>query len=289
MTMPMAPDLIFNSHAQLGEGALWDSRLQVLYWVDILGKKFWRSDPAAGRHEDFAIGQFVGTIVPRQRGGVLLAQHGGFAAYDFTTQKLTEICDPENNQPALRFNDGKCDPAGRFWAGTMPVAGPAPIGSLYCLYPDLHVERKVTEVSCSNGIVWSLDHQTMYYIDTGLGRVDAFDFDLDTGNIGQRRVAFTIPKEMGYPDGSTLDADGMLWVAHWGGARVTRWNPLTGQCLATVHFPTPQITSCAFGGPRLDQLYVTSAQIGQETDPLAGGLFCVDVGVQGIPASEFTG
>ncbi|MCG3148077.1 MAG: 6-deoxy-6-sulfogluconolactonase [Verrucomicrobiae bacterium] len=281
------PELIFNPKSQLGEGAIWHARQHVLYWVDILGKKFWQSNPATGHHEDFEIGQFVGTIVPRHHGGVMLALHHGFAVYYPHTLKLTLLCDPENNQPALRFNDGKCDPAGRFWAGTMPVAGSEPLGNLYCLFPDHRVERKLTGIGCSNGIVWSLDHKTMYFIDTRLQRVDAFDYDLATAHIGNRRVAFAVPKELGYPDGSTLDADGMLWIAHWGGACVTRWNPATGQHLATVKFPTPQITSCAFGGPKLDQLYVTSARIGQETDPLAGALFCVDVGVKGIPANEF--
>ncbi|MEI6083814.1 MAG: SMP-30/gluconolactonase/LRE family protein [Verrucomicrobiota bacterium] len=283
----LQPDLIADAKARLGEGAIWHARQRVLYWVDILGKKFWRYNPATGHHEDFEVGQFVGTIVPRRHGGVLLGLHHGLAAFYPEALKLTMICDPEDNKPELRFNDGKCDPAGRFWAGTMTVDGVAPIGSLYCLYPDLHVERKVTEVGCSNGIVWSLDHKTMYYIDTVLQRVDAFDFDLATGHISNRRVAITVPKEFGYPDGSTLDADGMLWIAHWGGACVTRWNPVTGAHLATVKFPTTQITSCAFGGPQLDQLYVTSARVGRDTDPLAGALFCVDVGVKGIPAYEF--
>jgi len=281
------PDIIFNPKAQLGEGAIWHHRHHMLYWVDILGKKFWQFNPTTGQHDDFETGQLTGTIVPRRHGGVMLALHHGFAVYYPAALKLTMICDPENNQPELRFNDGKCDPAGRFWAGTMPIASRDPIGSLYCLYPDLHVERKVTEVSCSNGIAWSLDHKTMYYIDTPLCRVDAFDFDVATGHIENRRVAFEIPQAMGHPDGSTLDADGMLWIAHWGGSCVARWNPQTGEHLATVELPTPQITSCAFGGPRLDQLYITSARVGRDSDPYAGGLFCVDVGVKGIPACEF--
>lgn len=288
MSQP-TPDLIFDAKAQLGEGALWDSKANVLLWIDILGKKVWRTDPSANQHTPSDIGQFVGTIVPRRDGGVMLALHHGLGHYDFATQKLNLICDPENNQPALRFNDGKCDPAGRFWAGTMLVEGGAPLGSLFCLYPDLHVERKVTEVGCSNGIVWSLDHKTMYYIDTVLKRVDAFDYDNDTGFISRRRVTFNIPKELGSPDGSTLDADGMLWVAHWGGSCVTRWNPLAGKLLTKINLPVSQVTSCAFGGPKLDRLYITSARIGRDKEPLAGGLFCVDPGVRGIPACEFIG
>lgn len=282
------PTLVFDAKAQLGEGALWDSRTQRLLWVDILGQRFWRHDPVTGQNESFETGQLTGTIVLRRNGGVLLALHRGIGTYDLTTRKLTMLCDPEN-KPEVRFNDGKCDPAGRFWAGTMPVEGTAPVGSLFCLYPDGRVERTVTGIGCSNGIVWSLDATTMYYIDTALQRVDAFDFDNATGRISNRRVAFSIPKELGYPDGSTLDAEGMLWIAHWGGACVTRWDPRTGKHLATIQLPVSQVTSVAFGGPRLDQLYITTARVGRDTEPQAGGLFCVETGIQGIPACEFNG
>jgi len=284
------PDLIFDAKATLGEGAIWDSRQQMLYWVDVLGKRFWRFDPATGQHEVFAVGQFVSTIVPRRSGGVILGLHHGLATYDLDTRKLTLICDPENGDPDLRFNDGKCDPAGRFWAGTIPLTKRGPFASLFCLFPDLHCERKLTGVGNSNGIAWSLDAKTMYYTDTACGTVDAFDYNLETSMIDNRRVAITIPAETGRPDGSTLDAEGMLWVAHWAGGRVTRWNPITGKLLATVNLPTPQVSSCAFGGPKLDRLFITTAQRGLETtDSLAGGLFCTDVGVRGLPAFEFAG
>ena len=286
----MIPDLIFDAQAMLGEGAIWHAQERVLYWVDILGQRFWRFDPVTGKQAPFEVGQFVGTIVPRRQGGVLLAVHHGLAAYDLATQQLTMLCDPEGGNPELRFNDGKCDPAGRFWAGTIPLTARGPFASLFCLFPDLHCERKLTGVGNSNGIVWSRDAQTMYYTDTARGTVDAFDYNVATGAIANRRVAITIPPGVGHPDGSTLDADGMLWVAHWGGARVTRWNPRTVQLLATVPVPAQQVTSCAFGGPKLDRLYITTARRGVEaTDPLAGGLFCVDVGVKGLEALEFAG
>ena len=286
----MQPELVFDAKAMLGEGAIWHAQKQVLYWVDILGHRFWRFDPATGKQEAFEVGQFVGTIVPRRKGGVLLALHHGLAAYDLDAKKLTMLCDPEAGNPEVRFNDGKCDPAGRFWAGTMPLEKRGPFGNLFCLFPDLHCDRMLTDVWCSNGIVWSLDAKTMYYIDTPRGTVDAFDYNLETGAISNRRVAITIPADTGHPDGSTLDADGMLWVAHWGGARVTRWNPRTGKLLATVNVPAKQVTSCVFGGPKLDRLYITTARRGVEmTDPLAGGLFCVDVGVKGLEAFEFAG
>ena len=282
-------DLILDARATWGEGAIWLAREQVLFWIDILGKRFWRFDPATGTQEAFEVGQFVGTLVPRRSGGVLLAVQQGLAAYDLDTRKLTLLCDPEGGKPELRFNDGKCDPAGRFWAGTMPVAGRAPVGSLFCLFPDLRCTRMLTGVSCSNGIVWSLDRRTMYYIDTPRCTVDAFDYDLETGAIANRRVAIAIPPVPGHPDGSTLDAEGMLWVAHCGGGCVTRWDPRTGQQLATVTVPTPLVTSCAFGGPRLDRLYITTARRDATATTLAGGLFCAEVGVKGLEAFEFAG
>jgi sugar lactone lactonase YvrE len=287
-------DLIFEAKAELGEGAIWHAQQQVLYWVDILGKRFWRYDPATGAHDSFDIGQYVGTVVPRKKGGVVLALHRGIATYDLKTKKLGMVVDVEDNKPMLRFNDGKCDPSGRFWAGTMMVQGSAPMGTLFCLRLDWRAEKKLTGVGCSNGIVWSLDQKTMYFIDTALWSVDAFTYDAATANICNRRVAIKIPKDFGYPDGSTLDAEGMLWVAHFGGARVTRWNPVTGQLLETVPLPTSNITSCAFGGPQLDRLYVTSARVAlspekQAAEPHAGGLFCLDVGVKGIEAFEFLG
>jgi len=286
----MIPRLIFDAQAALGEGAIWHAREQLLYWVDILGKKFWRTDPATDQHEAFDVGQMVGTIVPRRPGGMLLALHHGLATYDCSTKQLRMICDPEDGQPALRFNDGKCDPAGRFWAGTMPVEGSARVGSLFCLHPDGRCDRMLTGVGCSNGIVWSRDARTMYYIDTVRQTVDAFDFDLTTGQIANRRVAITVPSTMGYPDGATLDSEGMLWIAHWGGSCVTRWNPHTNDLLATIKLPTSNITSCAFGGPNLDRLYITSAGNDlKQSEPLAGAVFCVDTGVTGIPAWEFAG
>ena len=137
----MKADLIFDAKATLGEGAIWHSQKQVLFWVDILGKRFWRFDPATGQQEPFEVGQFVGTIVPRRKGGVLLGLHRGLASYNLAAKQLTMLCDPEGAKPEVRFNDGKCDPAGRFWAGTMPTEGRGPIGSLFCLFTDLRCDR----------------------------------------------------------------------------------------------------------------------------------------------------
>jgi sugar lactone lactonase YvrE len=204
------------------------------------------------------------------------------------------VTDPEQDLPGNRFNDGKCDPAGRFWAGTLALDGTPKVASLYRIDADLSVHKMLGEVSCSNGIVWTLDGQTMYYIDTFLRRVDAFDYEYQTGEISGRRVAFEIPSEMGFPDGSTLDSEGMLWVALWQGGAVSRWNPETGELLQVVKVPAPNVTSCAFGGPNLDRLYITTARNGMSDQalaehPLAGGVFFADVSATGLPAFAFAG
>ena len=224
----------------------------------------------------------------------MLALHHGFAHLDLETEELTFISDPEPDKPENRFNDGKCDPAGRFWAGTLALDEKPRAASLYCMDTDLSVRRVLGNVGNSNGIVWSLDNTTMYYIDTPTREIAAFDYDLETGAISNRRVAVTVPQEYGYPDGMTIDEEGMVWVALWGEGCVCRWDPRTGELLHSLRLPVRQVTSCAFGGEKLDELYITSACIGPEgkalaAQPLAGGLFRVHPGVKGIEAFEFNG
>jgi sugar lactone lactonase YvrE len=264
-----------------------------LLWVDILGQRCWRSDPSAGRHEAVEVGQMVGTIVPRRAGGVMLAVHRGLARFDFETRQLTVVADPEND-PRLRFNDGKCDPAGRFWAGTMPLEPTAPLGSLFCLHPDGRCERKLTGVRVSNGLAWSWDRRTMYFIDTPTQQVVAYDYDEASGTIARPRPVVTIDAAEGHPDGMTIDADGHLWIALWDGGAVVCHDPRTGRRLARVAVPAQRTTSCAFGGPRLDQLFITTARAGLTASqlaqqPLAGGLFCAVPGAIGVTAHEFAG
>jgi sugar lactone lactonase YvrE len=292
--MAQSAELVLDAQAELGEGAIWDADRRVLYWVDILGCQVHVYDPASDQDRAIDVRQYVGTVVRRRSGGLMLALHHGFANLDLETGRVEVVADPEQHLPGNRFNDGKCDPAGRFWAGTLALDGAPEVASLYRLDADLSVHKMLDGVTCSNGIVWTLDNTTMYYIDTALRRVDAFDYDLETGAISGRRTAFEVPPEMGFPDGSTLDGEGMLWVALWQGGAVARWNPATGQLLQTLAVPAPNVTSCAFGGPNLDRLYITTARNGLSKEalqqyPLGGGLFCADVEVRGLPACEFAG
>ncbi len=287
-------ELVLDARAEVGESPIWHAQRQVLYWVDILKCQVHIYNPATKRDRAIHVGQFVGTVVPRKAGGVMVALQRGFARLDLNTEMLDFIADPEADKPGNRFNDGKCDPAGRFWAGTMPIEGAEPTGSLYCLHANLTVKKMLSPVTCSNGIAWSLDKKTMYYIDTPRMTVDAFDYDLATGKIANRRTAITIPPGIGSPDGCTLDAEGMLWIAHWGGSRVTRWNPASGQLLDTVPVPATNVTACAFGGPNLDRLYITTARVGLDSaalrqNPREGGLFVAQPGVTGLEACEFAG
>jgi sugar lactone lactonase YvrE len=290
----MHSELVLDVQATLGEGAIWHTRERRLYWVDIELGRLHCYDPADGTDRVFELGQMVGTVVPRSRGGVMVALQDGFAAFDPQTGALTFWGDPEEHLPRNRFNDGKCDPAGRFWAGTISLDRERGAASLYCLEPDGRVRTMWQGVTNSNGIAWSLDPVTMYYIDTPTQQVTAFDYDLASGHIANPRAVITIPADAGKPDGMTVDAEGMLWIALWEGSCVGRWNPRTGARLETILVPARRVTSCAFGGPQLDELYITTARIGlTEADlvrqPHAGGLFRARPGIAGVTAFEFRG
>ena len=289
--------LVLDAKAELGEGALWDPATQRLLWIDIVRGEVHRFDPLTHRDQMINVGQMVGTVVTRAGGGLMVAVQEGFASLDADGSDLKLIASPEAHLPGNRFNDGKCDPAGRFWAGTMALTGDPwkdAVGSLYSLDADGQITARLSDVNISNGIVWSADAQTMYYVDTVLPRVDAFDYDNATGAISNRRTVVHIPEGMGFPDGMTIDADDNLWIAMWGGWKVLGYNPRTGQPVGVVHVPAAQVTSCAFGGPNLDELYITSAWIGlndeaKSLQPLAGGIFMARPGARGVPAVPYAG
>lgn len=294
--MTAEPELALDAKASLGEGAIWNHILQRLHWIDINGRRVFTYDPVTGENRGRDVGQMVGTVVPRTRGGLMLALQEGFARLDLDTGRVEVLPrPPEHDATVMRFNDGKCDPSGRFWAGSMAVVKtPQPQGKLYRLDPDGSIRVILRNVGTSNGIAWSLDRRTMYFIDTRLVRVDAFDYDDATGAIANRRTVITVPPGVGRPDGSTLDAGGMLWVAMFDGWGVTRWNPRTGELLQTIRLPVARVTSCAFGDADLGTLYVTSARDGLTDEqvaaqPLAGGLFKVRPGVRGISAFAYAG
>lgn len=264
--------------SQLGEGPVWDTQAQALCWVDITRGIIHEYQTGSGRHRALEMHEMVGAVALFPNGDFMAALQGGLARVARESGTRTPICHPEAAHPGNRYNDGKCDPQGRFWVGSMARDERPGAGSLYLLKPDRTAERVVEEVGISNGLAWSPDHNTLYYIDSPTGQVQAFDFEPGTGRLSNRRVAFSIPDSEGVPDGMTIDREGMLWIAHWDGWQVARWNPDTGKKLLGLKLPAARITSCTFGGEGLGDLFVTSARIGltekeRESQPLAGAVF----------------
>jgi sugar lactone lactonase YvrE len=278
-----------RAHAGLGEGAVWDAASRRLIWVDISGRSIHYHDPVTRRDASIALDQPPGVAIPRHEGGLVIALGRGFA---FLTEdcRLEQIASVPDSGIPVRMNDGNCDSAGRFWAGTMGIGGELGAGSLYRLDPDRTVTRVLTDVTISNGIDWSPDDRLMYYVDTAERRVDVFDFDPATGAIEGRRT-FVAIEDAVLPDGLTVDAKGGVWVACWGGAAIRRFTP-DGLLDCIVSVPTRNVTSCAFGGEALDELYVTSAREGLvpiQREATAGGLFVCQPGFRGSPQRLFGG
>jgi sugar lactone lactonase YvrE len=286
--------LVLDIRATLGEGPVWQGRERRLYWVDITAGELHAYAPHGSADVVYRVGQMVGAAVPRRTSGFVLATQSGLGTFDLDTRQFTLLAAPEAHLPDNRFNDGKCDPRGRFWAGTMSLIRQPGTASLYCLDADGTLRHVLGGVTTSNGLDWSLDERTMYYIDTPTLQVAAFDYDAESGTIANRRAIITFPPGIGRPDGMTVDAEGMLWIAHWDGGRISRWDAADGRRLQEIHLPVARVTSCCFGDPNLDRLYITTARHGLTEDqlrdqPHAGSLFAVTPGVVGRPAHEYAG
>jgi sugar lactone lactonase YvrE len=284
--------LVLDSQSALGEGPLWDHKKKILYWVDIIGAKLHIHDPEKNDNHTIQFDQFISTVVPEQPGQLILAMQHGLYRYNIALNRLTKICNPEEDKVSNRFNDGKCDSKGRFWAGTMDLDGKKDCGSLYRFDTDGRITKVLSPVSISNGIAWSPDKKFMYFIDTPTNKVSTYNYEETTGNISYHGTGAEIPVEMGSPDGMTIDAEGMIWVAHWGGAMVSRWDPYSSKLLDTIQIAAKNVTSCTFGGENLDELFITTARDGLNEDDLAaypqsGGLFKVKASVKGLPANHY--
>lgn len=284
-------ELALDAKATLGEGSIWHPSEKRLYWVDIEGRELHLYDPAAQEDKVWPVGERVGTVVPVVNGGALVALQNGIHFIDTQTGELQLVANPITVDD-IRFNDGKCDAAGRLWVGTMALDARAGAAVLYRMEHDGRIEQVLDNLSVSNGIVWTADRNTMYFIDTPTRKVKAFAYDQGKGTISNERIAFAIPESEGKPDGMTIDESGRLWIALYGGSGVGCWDPETGEMLAKVKVPAPHTTSCAFGGERLDTLYITTARDGLEKDqlqqyPLSGGIFAVKPDAKGVPANFF--
>ena len=288
-------EVVHAAEAALGEGCVWSPIEDLLIWVDIPGKAVHRFDHATGQPVSvWRYPQSVGNAALRASGGLALGLGASVALTDRVGAIETVIELP--GEPASnRANDGAVDPVGRLFQGTMSDSDPgAPVAALHRVDADGSARRVLSDVSISNGIGWSPDQSTMYYIDTLTFRVDRFDYDPDTGEIEGRRPFLTFDGSTGGPDGMTVDAEGCLWVAFFGGYHVQRFSP-EGERLETVVTPgAPQTTCCCFGGPDLDTLYITTARdsiagVNTEGEPNSGALFAADVDAVGLPTNLFAG
>jgi len=287
----MDAELLLDARAELGEGPAWDAQAGVLHWVDIHAGRLHTYHPASGEDHFISLGEPIGCCAPQKRGGLVVALRSGFYSLCLSTGKLDHLATPEQ-VPGNRFNDGKCDRFGRFLAGSMCDKEMKPTGSLYSFAPAGELGTLLTGLRISNGLTWSPDDRVFYFIDTPTFTVMAYDYDPARGSIRNPRPVVRVPEEMGFPDGMTSDTDGRLWIALWGGARVTCWDPLTGQLLESHPIPALNVSSCIFGGADLRDLYITTAREGMtaaqlEEYPLTGGLFRLRTVATGLPTFEF--
>ncbi|WP_198439693.1 SMP-30/gluconolactonase/LRE family protein [Pareuzebyella sediminis] len=285
-------ELVLDTKSILGEGPVWDWKKQTLFWVDIEGQKLHRLSPTPQNHTEWVLDAMVGAAVPMKEGKLLLAMESGLVSFDLESEVLTTLHVLENTDQSIRFNDGKVGPDGDFWVGTMDKGCAPKRGNFYRVDTDFNATLQIPKTSVSNGMAWSSDKKTLYYIDSPTFEVRAFDFK--NGGISNAKVAIHVPKDYGSPDGMCIDAEGMLWIAHWGGLCVRCWNPETGEVLEVVKVDAPHVTSCCFGGKDLDTLYITTARSGLNEKqllkyPLSGGLFSHRPKVKGAPITHFKG
>jgi sugar lactone lactonase YvrE len=283
-------ECVLDCKAALGEGAVWCDRTQALYWVDILAPALHRYEPASGKERAWLMPEPVGTVALGPDNRVLVALASGLAWFDPETDRLDRFLAIEADRPDTRLNDGRCDHQGRLWVGSMSRGTPEPIGVLYrCTVQAATPVR--TGIKVPNCTAFNPDGRRMYFTDTPTRIVQTFDLDPETGELSGEREFTTFPASHGWPDGATVDAEGGLWVAHWEGGRVSRFTP-DGELDRAIRVAAPRVTCCAFGGPDLGTLFITTARHGLGAEalskaPLSGGLFAVRPGVAGLPEPRF--
>lgn len=285
---------VHESASLLGEGVLWSPREQCVYWVDILGRHLHRRQPSTGTYQSWSFAEEISALAERATTpGLIITLRRGFALFDPASDSEPRyLHQPEAALPGNRFNDGKCDAQGRFWAGTMDFDCVLPTGALYRYDPDGRCTRHENGFAITNGPTWSADGRTLYFTDTFNGCIHAYDFDAANGSLSNKRLWLAFGDGDGAPDGMTTDAAGRLWIAHWGGSCVSCHDPVTAQELCRVTLPASQVTNCTFGGMNLRTLFITSARTGltpaqMAGEPLAGALFAVDIDSPGVPAGLF--
>jgi sugar lactone lactonase YvrE len=290
--MAIVAECVIRSEDVLGECTIWCDRDQVLWWVDIRGPSLKRFNPSNGEVRAITLSEAIGSFGLTRSGSTMIAgMKSGLYLLDPASSALTLVSAPERDIPGNRFNDGRCDRGGRFWAGTMSDGPRAPTGSLYRLDADGSCANLRRGIVIPNSIAWSPDDRVMYFADTYVNTIWAYDFDLATGEMRNERVFADCGNQPGRPDGSCVDADGCLWNAEYGGSRVVRHTP-DGKVDRVIELPVSNPTCCCFGDKDFGTLYIstarqrlTSEQLARE--PLAGGLFAARPGVRGLPEARF--
>ena len=282
----MRAEQITGAEPEHGEGPVWWPGWGGLCFVDMLAGDVLRLGEDGGL-ERWHVGRVAAALRPRRQGGPVVATERGFAlaeGYGAEPVEMSSVFD----DPTIRFNDGGCDPDGRFWCGTMAYDEATGRGTMYRLDADLAVVEAFDGVTISNGLAWTAYGSRAYYDDTPTGHVDVFDYDRERG-LHDRRHLCAVPEDSGHPDGLTVDAEGGVWVALFDGGAVHRYSP-EGELTEVVELPVAKVTACTFGGPDLSRLFVTTSRTGETAPhPAAGALFAVDPGVAGLPAGTFTG
>ena len=279
--------------ASLAEGPVWSSREKKLYWVDILAPAVHRFDPVTRENETCQLPRLVSAVMERRAGGLAVTTMAGLESLDFRNRLLLPLVDPEAELPDNRFNDAKCDARGRLWAGTMSLDATRKSGALYRISPDLGWSRMDQPFTVANGLDWSPDGSVMYFADSAAGIIFSYPYEIETGQLGKKRVFARIEPDEGRPDGLTVDQEGCLWVALWDGWAVRRFSS-DGRAIGDLRLPVPRPTSVAFGGEGLATLFITSARVRLPAKiladaPFSGGLFAANVGVAGQLAGQFGG
>ena len=282
---------VLPAGAVVGEGPVWNAATGTLDWVDALAPAIHAFDPETGTDTHVQAPGLVSAVLPSAGYGRVVLTQNGLEAFDLGTGMFTPLLNPELHLPANRFNDAKCDRRGRLWAGSMALDASMPTGSLYRFDGIRRATAMDGGFQVSNGMDWSPDDCTFYFVDTGLHTIFAYDFEIDAGKIANRRVFRQFAREQGRPDGLSVDAEGFVWVALWDGWRLARYAP-DGRLDREIDMPVPRPSSCCFGGADLKTLYITSARVrlsrqDLEAAPLSGGLFALRVDVAGQPATEF--
>jgi len=280
-------EIEFKINAELGEGAFWNYKTQEFYWVDIIGKSLNIYNPSTKTNKNLDMPSAISTVVAYTAQEAVVALVDGIYKVNLQSGELSVLSDVEKEMTWNRFNDGKCDPNGNLWVGSMHYDQNKPLASVYKIEENGNTTKMIDSVTISNGIVWTKDSKTMYYIDTPTANIMAYDFNIQSSTISNGRVAVKVKEKDGFPDGMTIDENDMLWVGMWNGNAIANYNPRTGELVSKIEVPAHNVTSCAFGGENLDTLYITTSSLDmtdeeKEKYPLAGSIFKIKPGVNGV-------